>query len=251
VLAEQSKAEFVANVSHEFRTPLTSIKGYNDLLLMGAFGEVGEQQKMMLTTIKDNVTRLAALVEDVLNISKIDSGRERLTIQMIDFNTIVEQVLDNVKSRPQHQGKTLNVKFEPVNDLPLIQGDSDKLTQVLNNLVDNAFNYTPAGGTITVGLTTQDDSNRLLVSVADTGVGVPEAFRETVWERFKRDDDTAVTLEVAGTGLGLSIVKELVEMHHGEVWFETETNVGTTFYVALPYYQPEHLYSSAPSNGND
>ncbi len=251
VLAEQSKAEFVANVSHEFRTPLTSIKGYNDLLLMGAFGEVGDQQKMMLTTIKDNITRLAALVEDVLNISKIDSGRERLSVQMVDMNTIVEQVLEHIQSRPQHQSKRLDVQFDPIGDLPLIQGDADKLTQVINNLVDNAFNYTPANGTISVELTPQDDRNRLLVSVADTGVGVPEGFRDSVWERFKRDDDTAVTLEVAGTGLGLSIVKELVEMHHGEVWFESETGVGTTFYVALPYYQPEYLYSSSPNSGNN
>jgi PAS domain S-box-containing protein len=248
VLAERSKSEFVANVSHEFRTPLTSIKGYNDLILMGAFGEVGEQQKMMLTTIKENITRLAALVEDVLNISKIDSGREHLTVQMLDINKVVEQVLDHLLQRPQHQNKHFTVNFDVVSDLPLIQGDVEKLTQVINNLIDNAFNYTPSGGTIGIELVPQDEEERLLISVSDTGVGIPENFRESVWERFKRDDETAVTLEVAGTGLGLSIVKELVEMHNGQVWFESEVNVGTTFYITLPYYQPQYYYSGGNKN---
>lgn len=248
VLAEQSKSEFVANVSHEFRTPLTSIKGYNDLILMGAFGEVGDQQKMMLTTIKDNITRLAALVEDVLNISKIDSGREHLIVQMIDINKVVSQVIEHLLQRPQHLNKKFTINFDVVEDLPLIQGDMDKLTQVINNLIDNAFNYTPSGGTINIALTPQDDEERLLIAVSDTGVGIPENFRTSVWERFKRDDDTAVTLEVAGTGLGLSIVKELVEMHNGQVWFESEVNVGTTFYITLPYYQPQHYYSGGKKN---
>jgi len=138
----------------------------------------------------------------------------------------------------------MTVNFNVVPDLPLIQGDIEKLTQVINNLIDNAFNYTPSGGTIGIELIPQDEEERLLISVTDTGVGIPESFRESVWERFKRDDETAVTLEVAGTGLGLSIVKELVEMHNGQVWFESEVNVGTTFYVTLPYYQPQYYYNT-------
>ncbi|TVR20514.1 MAG: GAF domain-containing protein [Anaerolineaceae bacterium] len=241
VLADQSKAEFVANVSHEFRTPLTSIKGYNDLLLMGAFGELGDQQQMMLNTVRDNVTRLAALVEDVLNISKIDAGREKLTVQSVDMNSVVEQVLTHVRRQPKHQHKNFTVTFEAMDDVPIIQGDAEKLTQAVNNVVDNAFNYTEAGGTIGVEIEPDDERKILTIAISDTGVGVPEDFRESIWERFKRDDETALTLDVAGTGLGLSIVKKLVEMHRGRVWFESELGVGTTFYIALPYYQPEHI----------
>ena len=251
VEAERSKSEFVANVSHEFRTPLTSIKGYNDLLLMGAFGQFDDQQKKMLDTIKDNVTRLAALVEDVLNISKIDSGREQLSIEQVDMNRVIDQVLENLLSRPNHQGKDITVEFEPLDDLPLIQADPEKVTRIISNIIDNAFNYTLAGGSIDIHVEPDDQNNRLQIAVKDTGVGVPEEFRDSIWERFKRHDETAVTLDVAGTGLGLPIVKELVEMHHGDIWFESEVGTGTTFFIRLPYNQPEYLINTMAEAGSD
>jgi len=249
--SERSKSEFVANVSHEFRTPLTSIKGYNDLLLMGAAGEIVAQQRIMLETVRNNVTRLSALVEDVLNISKIDSGREQLTVETVDVNKLIEQSLEHLWQRPNHQGKDLTVTFNPVDDLPLIQADLDKMTQALTNVIDNAFNYTLAGGTIDIVLEPRDDKKQLLITVRDTGVGIPEEFWGSIWERFTRHDDTAVTLDVAGTGLGLPIVKELVEMHRGEVWFESEEGVGTTFYIVLPYEQPEYLLNTVIESGSN
>ena len=244
---DRMKSEFVSNVSHEFRTPLTPIKGYTDLLLMGAAGEVSDQQKTLLDTIKSNVGRLSALVEDVLNISQIDSGREQLNLSEVDMNQLIKKVVDARFSQPHHYNKNFTIEFEVLEDLPLVQGDPDKFVRIFNNLIDNAFNYTQANGTISLGTQLEADGETVVVSITDTGVGIPEDFRENIWRRFERHDDTTLTLDVAGTGLGLSIVKELVEMHGGKVWFESELNVGTTFYIRLPLQQPDYLVSRSTS----
>lgn len=250
VEADRSKSEFVANVSHELRTPLTSIKGYNDLLLMGAMGEFNDQQKQIFSTIRDNVTRLATLVEDVLKISQIDSGSERLQIEAVDIAAVVEQVIQEIRTLPQHQDKELTAGFEGSTDLPEIQADKEKITQIIHNLIDNAFHYTPTGGAITVSARLVSEEETILIAVQDTGIGIPEDFYEKVWHRFERHEDTALTLEVAGTGLGLPIVKEMVEMHNGEVWFESEIGAGTTFFVRLPIKQPEYMMSARTASGN-
>lgn len=241
VEAERSKSEFVANVSHEFRTPLTSIKGYNDLLLMGAFGVLDDKQQEMLQTIKDNVARLTTLVEDVLNISKIDSGKDSLTIETVDINDLVRQVIDNLRTRPQHQSKELSIRFLPDASLPAVEADRDKLIHAISNVLDNAFNYTLSGGTIEIKTLAYEDNGGVEIQVADSGVGIPEDFRDRIWNRFERHEDTALTLDVFGTGLGLPIVKELVEMHGGGVRFESQVGVGTTFFVSLPLTQPTYL----------
>ncbi|RMG73036.1 MAG: GAF domain-containing protein [Chloroflexi bacterium] len=235
VRAERSKSQFMASVSHEFRTPLTSIKGYNDLLLMGAAGQLEEAQQRMLLTIKENVTRLTELVEDVLKIANIDADKENLNLSDVDLNVTIRRVLDNLLARPQHQNRNLKVTFQPVDNLPTLRADEEKVLQIINNVVDNAFNYTPAGGQVTIRANIKpDDDNYMQIEIQDTGVGIPPDFYDKIWERFERHDETAVNLDVAGTGLGLSIVKELVEMHKGDVWFESEVGVGTTFYITLP-----------------
>ncbi len=243
VEAERSKSEFVARVSHEFRTPLTSIKGYNDLLLMGAFGDFSEQQLRMLETIKDNVTRLALLVEDVLRISNIDTSSEQLLIEEIDLKALVTHILADLRALPQHKDREVSVHLQAPDDLPVLAADKEKIIQIVTNVVDNAFNYTPGDGTINVHLLPDDAHEQVVIKVEDTGVGIPADFYDRVWQRFERHEETALTLDVAGTGLGLPIVKEMVELHRGKVWFESEVGVGTTFYVALPYKQPEFLMS--------
>jgi PAS domain S-box-containing protein len=250
VEADRSKSEFVANVSHELRTPLTSIKGYNDLLLMGALGEFNDQQKQIFNTIRDNVTRLATLVEDVLKISQIDTGSERLQIEELDVTAIIDKVMQEIRTLPQHQDKDLTTTFEGSPDFPNIQADKEKIDQVIHNLIDNAFNYTPAGGSITVTAYPESGEGTILISIKDTGVGIPEDFQEKVWHRFERHEDTALTLDVAGTGLGLPIVKEMVEMHNGKVWLESSVGVGTTFFVRLPIKQPEYMMSARAASGN-
>lgn len=237
VEVDRIKSEFVSNVSHEFRTPLTSIKGYNDLLLMGAAGQVSGMQLNWLQTIKENVERLTVLVEDVLAVSKIDSGREKLKIEQVDLKKVVDNVLETLRSRPRHQRKPLDVEVKIDTELPTFQADPDKLSRILSNIVDNAFNYTPEGGNVEIGGKLEADGKRVLMWVRDTGVGIPESFRDDIWQRFKRFEEHALKLDVAGTGLGLSIVKELVEMHGGKVWFESEVDKGTTFFISLPVDQ--------------
>lgn len=241
VEAERSKSQFISGVSHEFRTPLTPIKGYTDLLLMGATGEINDKQRMILKTIKDNVDRLAVLVEDVLKISQIDSGKETLKLQEVNLGDLVETVVNNVKQRSHHQNKALKVTVEVDPHAAMIEGDLEKMTRIISNLVDNAFNYNKPDGSIDVRVKVDEHNRRnIQIAVADTGVGIPKDFYERVWKRFERHDETAVELDVAGTGLGMPIVKELVEMHGGDVWFESSLGVGTTFYVSLPVKQPEY-----------
>jgi PAS domain S-box-containing protein len=240
VQAEQTKNQFITNVSHEFRTPLTPIKGFTDLLLMGAGGQLTDQQLSMVETIKQNVERLTVLVNDVLNISKLDTRDITVTMQMVNLNEILPSIVDNVSGRAINVKRNYkhSVTIQP--NVPRIRADRERMIQVFTNLVDNAFKYTRAGGTITVDVKLEDDRQHVLVSVKDTGVGIPEEFQDKVWKRFERYDKHALELDVAGTGLGLSLVKELVNLHHGDTWFESKLNVGTTFYVRLPIEQPNY-----------
>ncbi len=243
VEVERIKSEFVSNVSHELRTPLTPIKGYTDLLLAGAVGRISAHQEEALSKIKDNVDRLTSLVEDVLDISKIDSGRERLRLSLLDVREIVAGIVEEQKTNHEH--KNITVTLTTDDDLPAVNADADKLSEIVRNVVDNAFNYTYPNGKIDVGIRVEDDHKHILISVSDTGVGIPEHFREAIWRRFERFEEHALMMDVAGTGLGLPIVKELVQMHNGEVWFDSELGKGTTFYVRLPIDQPEYLTATS------
>lgn len=241
VEAERTKNQFITNVSHEFRTPLTPIKGYTDLLLMGAGGELSEMQLQMVNTIKDNVERLTVLVNDVLNIAKIDNREVVTTMQMVSLHETLQGVVDQIGGRAQNQQKNFTVSVEVAHDVPRVRADRDKLLQIVGNLVDNAFKYTRPNGRIDVKARLEDDKKHVLISVTDTGVGIPEHFREAAWRRFERYDEHALELDVAGTGLGLALVKELVQLHNGETWFESQLGKGTTFYVRLPVEQPNYV----------
>jgi signal transduction histidine kinase len=234
VEVDRMKTEFISNVSHELRTPMTSIKGYADLLVMGAAGEVSERQQEFLGTIKSNADRLSNLVNDLLNISRIDSGRVEMNIQQTSLPRIARMVLTNLDGRIKNEGhKDLTVVDEIDPDLPETYADSDKLTQVLTNLLDNAYQYTPDGGKITMSVQ-MDDEKSFLISVADTGIGIPKKYQGRVFDRFFRNDDHTLVIETPGTGLGLALVKELVEMHNGHIWLESREGEGTTFFVQLP-----------------
>jgi PAS domain S-box-containing protein len=240
VETERTKNQFITNVSHEFRTPLTPIKGYTDLLLMGAGGQLGEMQLSMVNTIKENVERLTILVNDVLNIAKIDNRETPVVMTMVNLADILPPILEQIGGRMTNlkKGFITNVTVAP--DVPRIRADREKLIQIVSNLVDNAFKYTRAGGRIEVGAELEPSRKTVLIRVSDTGVGIPDHFKEAAWRRFERYDEHALELDVAGTGLGLSLVKELVELHNGETWFESEVGVGTTFFVRLPIEQPNY-----------
>lgn len=238
VEVDRIKSEFVSNVSHELRTPMTSIKGFADLLLLGVVGDMSEQQRTFLQKIKTNADRLSQLVDDLLNISRIDAG-ERLNLELVDVGEIINSVLTTLRGRAHHEHKDHQVVVNISPALPPIKADAHKLTQIITNLADNAFNYTDVGGRIDVTAGLQPDGEHILIAIKDTGIGIPEEFRSRIWQRFERYDEHALVMDVAGTGLGLSIVKELVEMHNGEVWFESELGKGTTFFVSLPVDQPD------------
>lgn len=240
---DRMKSEFISNVSHELRTPMTSIMGYVDLMLKGAGGDVNDQQRQFLSTIRSNATRLSNLVNDLLNISKLDSGRDQMAMGDVNMREVIEIVASSLRGRSQYQNKPMNIQTRIAADLPLIQGDRDKLTQIVTNLADNAFNYTYAGGNIDIEAQAQPDGKTILVTVRDNGIGIPEPFRDRIWNRFERFEEHALVMDVAGTGLGLSIVKTLVDMHQGDVWFDSEVNKGTTFYIALPIAGPQTVLS--------
>ncbi len=229
VEAERAKTEFVSTVSHELRTPMTSIKGYVELLLMGVVGTLTEDQHNFLSVIDVNVERLTTLVNDLLDISRIESGRVAISPQVVHVGNIVEQVVMTMQARAIDQGLILRAELPET--LPEIVADPDRVTQILTNLVGNACNYTPDGGKVTVSACVHDD--QIQISVCDTGIGISKEDQAKIFERFFRADDSMVQ-DAPGTGLGLSIVQSLAEMQGGRVWVESKLGEGSTFTFTLP-----------------
>lgn len=236
VEVDRLKSEFVATVSHELRTPMTSIKGYVDLLLMGACGALDEKQTRFLEIVRSNTERLSILVNDLLDISRIEVGRVSLLLQPIDLREVAEDVIAEVLHRSRVENKPMGLSLDAPPDLPRVYGDLERVNQILGNMVVNAYHYTPENGRISIRLQTVD--GEVQVDVVDNGIGIPPADQERVFERFFRGEDPLV-LATPGTGLGLSIVKQLVKMHKGRIWI-TSTGVpgeGSTFSFTLPLYQ--------------
>jgi signal transduction histidine kinase len=237
VEVDRMKSEFVSTVSHELRTPMTSIKGYADLLLMGAAGSLDEEQERYIEIIKNNADRLSLLVNDLLDISRIEQGRVELEIRDLSLAETVTQLMESLEVRFEDEDKVVRVTIDVPPDLPTVQADSDRVTQILMNIVLNAYQYTPEGGSVTISAHQEEDGIR--VDVADSGIGIAPEDQDRVFERFYRGEDPMV-ISTAGTGLGLAIVQQLVEMHNGRVWLESELGKGTTFRILFPYvHQPE------------
>ena len=241
VEVDRIKSEFITNVSHEFRTPLTPIKGFTDLLLEGMAGELNDTQKHWLSTIRENVDRLSLLVNDVLDIAKIDSHKERLDLTKVDVRGFMEDELRRIAGLAHNSEKGIQHTLVVDEDVPLIRADRDKLRHIFSNVVDNAFNYTETDGQVEIQVTMQPGNRNILWTIRDSGVGIPDHFKDAVWRRFERYDEHALELDVAGTGLGLPLAKELVLLHNGDIWFESELGKGTTFFVELPVEQPNYL----------
>lgn len=229
VEADRAKTDFVSMVSHELRTPMTSIKGYADLILMEAAGELTDDQRRFMGTIKNNVDRLVTLVNELLDISRIESGRLELEPEPTRVIKVVDSVLTAMKARAESEDLTLKKDLPAA--LPIVNADPDRLEQILTNLVGNAVQYTPPGGEITVSAQAKRDE--VSISVADTGIGISPEAQDKIFDRFFRADDSRVQ-NTSGTGLGLSIVQSLVELHGGEIWVESEVDEGTIFTFTLP-----------------
>ena len=232
VEVDRLKSEFVSTVSHELRTPMTSIKGYADLMLMGAAGQMSSPQTQYLQVIKSNADRLHMLVNDLLNISRIETGKTKLDLRPLDVPQLVNQIVNgHLNGRIQHEKKQLTIHKQFSQELPLVTADQVRVTQILTNLLDNAFNYTPSGGTITITAVSGD--RHVYISVEDDGIGISEANQKKIFDRFYRAEDEEVQ-KVSGTGLGLSIVNSLVEMHGGKLTVSSKLSEGSKFTFNLP-----------------
>ena len=224
---ERTREEFVANVSHELRTPLSLIKGYVETLLDGA-RQNPEVAQRFLKIIERNAQRLDLLIQDLLTISALESGRMKLNVQPVDLHSLAEKVLNDLHTKAEARGTTL------LNELPplLALGDANRLDQVFANLVDNAIKYGRHHGRVIVG-GQATETGMIEVFVTDDGPGIPKESLDRVFERFYRVDK-ARSREVGGTGLGLSIVKHVVERMNGAIAVESRLGQGSTFTISFP-----------------
>jgi GAF domain-containing protein len=238
VEVDRLKSEFVATVSHELRTPMTSIRGYTDVLLMGAAGALNENQTHFLKIVKNNTERLNILVNDLLDVSRIESGRVTLSPQALDLREIAEEVIEDVLRRSQEENRPMALSLDAPRKLPRVYGDIERVRQVMANLVFNAYHYTPENGTITVHIHELNGGHEVQVDVEDNGVGIALEDQDRVFERFYRGEHPLV-LATPGTGLGLSIVKQIVEMHNGHIWMKSNgvPGEGSTFSFTLPAHE--------------
>jgi signal transduction histidine kinase/nitrate/nitrite-specific signal transduction histidine kinase len=224
---ELESAQFLSLVVHELRLPMTSIKGYAKLLEMGMAGEVSERGKEFLGTISRNVERLDRLVEDLLEISRVKTGRLRMQMAPVPIQAVVEEVLQEIQG--EIDGRELALTVSIPEDLPPAWGDKGYVGRIISKLLTNAYSYTPPGGEIQVKATFDGE---IQVSISDTGVGIAEEDRDKIFTPFFRADDPLVR-DYPGNGLGLAVVKGLVESQGGRIWFESEPGVGTTFTFTL------------------
>ena len=234
-VASKHKSQFLANMSHELRTPLNAIIGYTELILDNIYGEVPEKIRDVLQRLEKNGRHLLGLINEVLDVAKIEAGR--LTLSMGDYSIgeIVQTVSAALEALAAEKGLLLKV-FVP-EDLPVGRGDERRLTQVLMNLVGNAIKFTEAGE---VRIEVQTSNEGFLVSVADTGSGIALADQQYIFEEF-RQVDSSNTRSKGGTGLGLSIAKRIVELHGGRIWVESELGKGSTFRFSMPYAQDTRI----------
>lgn len=229
VESDRARSDFVSNVSHELRLPLTAIKGYCDLLFEDAVEQLDDEQARFLQIIRDNADHLVALINDLLDISRVESYRLELDIQPVHMEDVVRDVADMIRPLCDEKGLRLTVEIEP--KVGTVLGDRERLKQAVANLANNACRYTPEGGRVTLALSSSDDGVR--VDVSDTGIGISLEDRARIFQRFHRPAES-VTHDVYGTGLELPIAKILVEMHGGRLWVESEPGQGSTFTFVLP-----------------
>lgn len=225
----QMKNEFVSTVSHELRTPMTSIKGYVDLILDGDAGEINEIQRDFLQIVKENSDRLVELINDMLDISRIESGRIHLKIVPLSMLDAVEGAVDSFRAVLEQSGR--NIVVQVAEGLPRVAGDRDRVGQVLINFISNALKYSPGGGTVTIRARHTGDV--VAVSVSDQGIGISREDQKNLFTKFYRVDST-LTREIGGTGLGLSICKSIIELLGGKVSVRSKPGEGSTFTFALP-----------------
>ena len=228
---ERERRLFVSNVSHELRTPLTSVKSYLEALDEGALTEPVAPDFIKVSL--DETNRMMRMVTDLLHLSRIDNATSHLDVELINFTAFITFILnrfDKMKSQDEEK------KYELVRDYPItsvwIEIDTDKMTQVIDNILNNAIKYSPDGGKITVNMKTTDD--QMILSISDQGLGIPKEDLPKIFDRFYRVDKARSRAQ-GGTGLGLAIAKEIIKQHKGFIWAKSEYGKGSTFTIVLPY----------------
>ena len=230
---ERERRLFVSNVSHELRTPLTSVKSYLEALDEGALTEPVAPDFIKVSL--DETNRMMRMVTDLLHLSRIDNETSHLDVELINFTAFITFILnrfDKMKSQDEEK------KYELMRDYPItsvwIEIDTDKMTQVIDNILNNAIKYSPDGGKITVNMKTTDD--QMILSISDQGLGIPKEDLPKIFDRFYRVDKARSRAQ-GGTGLGLAIAKEIIKQHKGFIWAKSEYGKGSTFTIVLPYYK--------------
>ena len=238
-IASQHKSQFLANMSHELRTPLNAILGYTELMADGAYGEPSEKMLGILKRLEANGKHLLGLINDVLDLSKIEAGQ--LILELSDY--CVQDIAQTVRStlEPLATDKKLGFKVEVAPELPPGHGDGRRLTQVLINLVGNAIKFTDAGE---VAIKAEANNGSFYVSVRDTGPGISAADQTRLFQEFQQADN-AITKKKGGTGLGLAISKRIIEMHGGKIWVESKPGQGSTFTFTLPVIVERQVVEAA------
>jgi len=229
-VASQHKSEFLANMSHELRTPLNAIIGFSEVLTERMFGELNEKQEEYLKDIYASGTHLLSLINDILDLSKIEAGRMELELTEFHLPTALDSALTLVRERAGRRSIALQMNID--SRLGQIQADERKVRQVVLNLLSNAIKFTPEGGCIEVAATSKD---RLIeVSVSDTGVGIAPEDQEAVFAEFRQVGTADKKAE--GTGLGLTLCRKFIELHGGRIWVKSREGVGSTFTFTIPVH---------------
>ena len=253
---ERLKSEFISIVSHELRTPLTSINSALDIILKGTTGEINETMEKFLNLAKRNVTRLSAIIYDLLDLSKIEAGKMEFRFEKTNINLPIELVKNTLENLAKEQNITINMNLD--NSLDLVYIDTQRMEQVLTNLVSNAIKFTRENGTIEItsskisadeirnnpffdNLPEYLSNEYVKIAVKDSGIGIAPEDWGKVFEQFKQIENS-LSRKVGGSGLGLPIAKRLMEAHKGFIWLESELNKGSTFYLAIPIMCEKEIF---------
>ena len=244
--ASYTKSEFLANMSHELRTPLNSIIGFSDILLERIFGELNGKQIRYVNNISASGKHLLGLINDILDLSKVEAGKMELHYSEFSIGSVFEEV--NATLSPLSQVKSLEISFKVEPDFVDIQADRSRLIQILYNLVSNAVKFTPEGGKVSVHC--KKSGNRALISVTDTGIGISSEDQTKLFQPFTQIDASSAK-QYCGTGLGLALVKKIVNLHQGDIWIESDLEKGSTFLFTIPLTKPSESRKADTKNIDD
>ncbi|HLC44998.1 MAG: hypothetical protein A2722_02450 [Candidatus Doudnabacteria bacterium RIFCSPHIGHO2_01_FULL_50_11] len=229
-LEESLKTDFITLSSHQLRTPLSAVKWFTEIMMTQRNGKLNQKQLEYLREIYRSNERAIALVNDLLQVSRVQEGKLHLDLTDVDLKSLVDEIIDSHRS--QLTANTISYNFQVINGpLPKLALDKVKIRRVFQNLLNNAIQYTPRGGSVQITL--KNSPREIVCSITDTGVGIPADQQSKIFDRFYRGTNVS-KIQPDGTGLGLYIAKSLIEAHRGKIWFESTEGEGATFYFSLP-----------------